>query len=234
MNLRSLFLILALGTAPVLANEPACTPLTPVDTYCQIPIDAVHPTQSAVGELQVADSLATVRRQSNLAAWQKKSLIPVIIGPDGSFYLTDRHHTSRSLWESGAATLLVKVIGRLNTPATFWPDMQAHQWVYLFNERGQPISPAELPRRIADMRNDPYRSLAGFAQKKGYFEKTGAYFIEFSWARYFGMAMHWQPIDAGNLAERLSAAQVLACAPEARDLPGYAATTCAAAGKPAR
>lgn len=196
-----------------------------------LPIDAVRPTQLAVGELQVAEDVAKLERQSHKkrVAWQIKRILPVVIGPDGAFYLTDRHHSSRSLWQAGEKELVVKVIGKLPDAATFWAQMQARHWVYLFDERGRPIDPARLPRRIADMRDDPYRALAGFAEDLGYFQKTDAYFMQFEWARYYGQAMNWQPIDADNLKQALHRARTLSCAPAARPLPGFNTAGCAAA-----
>ncbi len=196
-----------------------------------VPIDAVRPTQSAVGELQVAEDVAKLEKQKHKkrVAWQEKRVLPVVIGPDDGFYLTDRHHTSRSLWRVGEKELVVKVIGKLPDAATFWAQMQARHWVYLYDERGQPIDPARLPRRIADLRDDPYRALAGFAEDRGYFQKTDAYFMQFEWARYYGRAMNWQALDASNLKEVLRRAQVLSCAPAARSLPGFNTAGCAAA-----
>jgi hypothetical protein len=99
--------------------------------------------------------------------------------------------------------------------------MRARHWVYLFDRHGQPISPSALPRRIVDMHDDPYRSLASYAERAGYFRRTGRYFQEFDWARYFGERMGWQPIDRLHLLPALETAAGLACLPAARNLPGY-------------
>lgn len=226
--------VVLLGMAfslPAWAKEAPCRVDTPLNAFCVVPIDAVRPTQSAVGELQVAEDVAKLEKlkHKKRVAWQEKRVLPVVMGPDGGFYLTDRHHTSRSLWRVGEKALVVKVIGKLPDAATFWAQMQARHWVYLYDERGQPINPARLPRRIADLRDDPYRALAGFAEDLGYYLKTNAYFMQFEWARYYGQAMNWQPIDAGNLKEALRRAQALSCAPAARTLPGFNTDGCAAA-----
>lgn len=226
--MRRLLFVLLLLSGFVWAEEPSCSADTPVGAYCQLPIESARPTQSAVGELQVAGEIAKIRKQPDLIAWQKKKIIPVVIGPEGGFYLTDRHHTSHGLWKAGERTLVVKVIEHLKDPAGFWPEMQARHWVYLYDERGTRVSPGDLPRSIADMRDDPYRSLAGFARNRGYFRGTDAYFMEFEWARYFGRAMDWQPVTRCNLEKALEKAKKLACEPAARTLPGYDAAACAA------
>lgn len=228
--MRGLLTGLLLLSSLAWAEDPPCSAATPVGDYCLLPIESVRPTQSAVGELQVRREVATIRKQADSAAWQKKKAIPVVIGPKGEFFMTDRHHTSRGLWTAGTKTLTVKIIEHLKDPAGFWPEMQARHWVYLYDEHGMPISPDTLPRSIADMRDDPYRSLAGFARNRGYFRGTDAYFMEFEWARYFGKAMNWQPITPCNLEDALEKAHKLACEPEAQPLPGYDAAACAASG----
>lgn len=231
---RIQLLLIALLSRPVLADEPACSPQTPVAASCLLALDALHPTQPAVGELQVAEEVKTLRLRPDLASWQKKRPLPVVLGPAGEFYLTDGHHAARGLWEVGQKSLLVTLAGKLDDPADFWSQMQARHWVYLFDEHGQPISPAQLPQRIADLRDDPYRALAGFARRQGYFRKSDAWFVEFEWARYFGQALNWQPIDAEHLPWAMNAARQLACAPAARNLPGYSAEACNSAVKPAQ
>lgn len=99
--------------------------------------------------------------------------------------------------------------------------MRARHWAYLFDPKGNPITPAALPKHIMDLADDPYRTLAGYAENAGYYKRTDAYFMEFEWARYFGSRMKWQPIDRTNLLWALQSAEKLACQPEAKNLPGY-------------
>ncbi len=226
--MRFAFFSLLLLAHTAWAVEAPCNAETPVGEYCQLSIEALRPTQSAVGEMQVDYEVGTIRKQADLIAWQKKKVIPVVISPEGDFFLTDRHHTSRGLWRAGEKSLVVKIIARLKDSARFWDEMQAHHWVYLHDERGTPIQPEALPRRIAELRDDPYRSLAGFARNRGHFKGTEAFFMEFEWARYFGEAMNWQPIRPCNLEKALKKTRKLACAPAAQTLPGYDAATCAA------
>ena len=61
-----------------------------------------------------------------------------------------------------------------------------HHYVYLKDQYGNPIKVDRLPRSIAEMTDDPYRSLSGSVRDQGGFIKAeGAYFIEFDWALYF-------------------------------------------------
>lgn len=202
--------------------EPECGPSVPVNERCDIAISALHPTQTGIGLIEVEERAARLRGKQDLGKFTAQRPVPVVQAPDGSFYLTDSHHLVSVLYRVGAQRVTAQVIGRFSDPGSFWREMQARHWVYLFDTRGQPIPPQALPRSVADLADDPYRALAGYAEDAGYFKKTDAYFMEFAWARYFGNKMGWQSIDRMNLLSALQTAERLACRPEARDLPGYA------------
>lgn len=201
---------------------PECSRTIPVHGKCEITLDALHPTQSAIGAMQVEERVARMTPGIDGAEYTSKWAVPVVQAPDGKFYLTDGHHLASVLTRVGATKITAEVIHRFDNPATFWNEMQVRHWVYLFDSHGKPITPEALPAHIRDMGDDAYRSLAGYAENAGFFKKTDAYFMEFVWARYFGSRMDWQPIDRLNLLSALQTAEKLACQPEARDLPGYA------------
>lgn len=202
--------------------EPACSRAVPVHGKCEIALQALHPTQPAIGMIQVEERAARMRHDAGVEKNGSKWAVPVVQAPDGEFYLTDGHHLASALVRIGADKITAEIIHRFDNPATFWDEMRARHWVYLFDPRGNPITPAALPARIQDLADDPYRTLAGYAENAGFFKKTDAYFMEFQWARYFGARMGWQPVDRLNLLAALQAAEKLACQPEAKDLPGYA------------
>jgi hypothetical protein len=210
-----------LFSAAAVAAAP-CDRDVPVDAKCEIALSALKPTQSAVGMIQVEERVARMQGETDFVKYTSKRPVPVVQAPDGSFYLTDGHHLASVLSRIGAQKVTAQVIGRFDNPATFWQEMQARHWAYLFDPKGNPITPSALPQRIADLRDDPYRALASYAEDAGYFRKTDAYFMEFHWARYFGSHMGWQPLDRMNLLSALQTAERLACQPEAKDLPGYA------------
>lgn len=230
MRLKILLLWLALlVAAPLAAAEDACTPDTPVGTVCQLAIAALHPTQPGIGLLQVEQDLAHLGKKplAKLHKYMLKKRIPVVIGPDAGYYLVDGHHLTRELWTLGQREVPVVIEGRLENPATFWPEMQAHHWAWLADQQGRPVRPETLPRRIQDLPDYPYRSLAGFAQRAGLFDKRDeVYFVEFAWARYLGERLHWAPVTRATLAQRLREASRLACQPDAAGLPGYPGRAC--------
>lgn len=218
--LTSLLLLLPLHAA--WAGEPDCTPQTPVDTDCTVQLADLHPTQPSVGLLQVEDDIAELTRkeQDGLKATRKKR-IPLVIGPDGRFYLTDRHHLSSALWRMNQRQAHARIIGHLQRSDTFWQDMQARHWVWLEDARCHAIRLDQLPATLAGLVDNPYRALAGYAQDKGWIDKTDAYFMEFQWACYLGKELDWAPLTRNNLKQRLKQVAPLMCAEEAKALPGY-------------
>ncbi|MES2072249.1 MAG: ParB-like protein [Pseudomonadota bacterium] len=201
--------------------NPACDASVALQQQCEIALAALRPTQSAVGYLEVEERAAQLKGEKDFLQYTRKKAIPVVQGPDGQFYMTDRHHLSSVLYRLGADKVTAQVIGRLDNPGSFWQDMQAQHWVYLYDARGSAITPDALPARVADLKDDPYRSLAGIAEYKGYYHQTDAYFMQFQWALYFGQKMQWASIDRNSLPAALQTARKLACEPEARQLPGY-------------
>lgn len=201
-----------------------CQTDTMIQSWCMIAIDQLRPTQTAVGMLRVEDTVQKLRGKDTAALqkYAKKKTIVAVIGPDGQFYLADRHHLSRSLFELGLKEVPIKVIGKLNNPATFWQDMRQNNWAYPVDQYGNNIDPNTLPTTLAELKNDPYRSLSAYAQEAGAYTKgKDAYFIEFAWSKYFGNAMQWRPIERKNLANAIIQAKKLACQPAAAPLPGF-------------
>lgn len=201
--------------------EPLCSRSVPVHGRCEIALSALHPTQSAIGLIAVEERVARMSHAIDGVKYTAKRPVPVVQAPDGNFYLTDSHHLASTLLRVDAHGVMAEIIGRFDNPATFWNEMQARQWVYLYDVKGNPIAPSALPKRLADLLDDPYRTLASYAEEAGYFHKTDAYFMEFHWARYFGSHMEWQHVDRMDLLPALETAAKLACQPEASALPGY-------------
>jgi hypothetical protein len=206
---------------PALA-EPPCSSTVPVHGRCEIALSDLHPTQSAIGLMQVEERAMRMPNGTDGVKYTAKRPVPVVQAPDGSFYVTDGHHLISTLLRVGARKVMAEMIGRFDNPDTFWNEMQARQWVYLYDVKGNAIAPSALPKRFSDLADDPYRALAGYAEDAGYFRRTDVYFAEFHWARYFGSRMGWQSVDRLNLLSALQTAEKLACQPEAKDLPGYA------------
>jgi len=212
------------------AELPACTPQSAVGSWCEMPLAELRPTQPAVGYLQVEDEAASLAGQSPqaLERFAQNKHIPVVQGPAGRFYLVDRHHLTTALMRLKLQKAPVQIEGRLPDAAGFWTEMQARHWAWLKDESGTPVDPANLPARVDQLPDSPYRSLAGYARDAGYYGKAGqAFFVEFAWAEYLRKALANRPIRRATLDADLAAARAPACAPAASRLPGYPGKACA-------
>ena len=206
-----------------------CEKTSQVGSWCEVSIDQLHPTQGGVGQLQVDTTVAELadKSEKQLDKLMKKKEIPIVIAPDGGYWLVDRHHLTKALWQQGVKEARVKVIARFQDGASFWSQMQNNHWAWLKDERGQPLTPEQLPGHIGELPDYPYRTLAGLLQDAGYFSKDKqVYFVEFAWASWLGKQMQWMPVDNSNLAARLQQAKRLACGSDASDLPGYPGKQC--------
>ena len=206
-----------------------CEKGSQVGSWCEVSIDQLHPTQGGVGQLQVDTTVRELadKSEKQLDKLMKKKEIPIAIAPDGGYWLVDRHHLTKALWQQGVKAVRVKVIARLQDRGSFWSQMQNNHWAWLKDERGQPLTPEQLPGHIGELPDYPYRTLAGLLQDAGYFSKQDqVYFVEFAWASWLGQQMAWQPVNAANLADRLAEAKRLACNSKASALPGYPGKQC--------
>ncbi len=79
---------------------------------------------------------------------------------------------------------------------------------------------SDLPDSIADLVDDPFRSLAGALRTAGGFAKVATPYAEFQWADYLRRRLAAKDLGA-DPAGALRRALVLARAAEARSLPGW-------------
>ncbi|MEU6443766.1 ParB/Srx family N-terminal domain-containing protein [Streptomyces sp. NPDC047046] len=114
----------------------------------------------------------------------------VVVGPGGSLYLTDGHHSLTSFWEAPdggpGTTIRLRVQADYSelSQSAFWDEMRAHHWVWLRDEHGDPVTTEELPTRLGLSRfhDDPYRSLVYFTRDIGYTApEDAAEYLEFLW-----------------------------------------------------
>ncbi|MCX7290344.1 ParB/Srx family N-terminal domain-containing protein, partial [Janthinobacterium sp.] len=116
----------------------------------------------------------------------------VVIGPRGTLYLTDGHHTLTTFWDADGGRnhqlkVWVKVSDNFSAldETAFWTRMRAENKVWLKNGQNQAITPQQLPAAIGltSLGDDRYRSLVYFTREIGY-EPPGhaTEFLEFYWA----------------------------------------------------
>jgi hypothetical protein len=221
------------------AAKDECSAQSKIGDICQCRLSNLHPTQASVGMEEVRDKAAKLKdemqRRSGpdfLSYLLRHNKIEVIvIGPGGNFYIIDRHHLARALYDIGQTTTYCNIVKNFSdaTPDVFWKSMERNNEVYLKDQNGNAITPANLPASVGDLRNDPFRSLAGelrescgLAKDKG---PGGEDYVEFKWADY--LRERWAQTgiateDIEKNFDRASKAAVqLAARKEAADLPGY-------------
>lgn len=196
----------------------------------------LHPTQFAVGTKEVEMRAAKIRAMDahDLEKYLRKHVAPIVIGPRGVPYLLDHQHLARVLLQSGASKFLYAEVKEnwsgLSEPE-FWTRMEAHHWVYLYDETGKgPLDPTNLPPTIAAMRDDPYRSLAWLVRKRGGYVDTSAPYADFQWADFFRARIQLGS-DTNAWAQAESEGSKLAHSAAAQPLPGYVASASKESGE---
>ncbi len=199
-----------------------------------IPLADIKPTQIAVGMLQVKAKQKALRKLAEkpekLIQFLLEHPIPVVKGPEGKVYAIDHHHLACALMREKFKTVPTVQVADYSalSKADFWKKMEEMQYVHLHDEKGRLQSYKALPDSLADLKDDPYRSLAGLARQKGAFDKVHAPFSEFRWADYFRMNIPRKSVTR-DFDKALANAAMLARDPAAYELPGYKASSASSA-----
>ena len=131
--------------------------INPVD------ISELRPTQITVGMHEVRAKRQSWQAKKGKSEFLGRHMIPVILGPKERPYVIDQHHLARALHDEGEKHVLVSVVIDLRTLErdAFW----------IFSTIAGGVTPtirgalrcgfADIPKSVADMRDDPFRSLAG-------------------------------------------------------------------------
>jgi hypothetical protein len=215
--------------ARVLAEDlPAFEATLPPGSHCLVEIEKLHPTQCAVGYYEVDQRGAKIAEKSpkKLKSYITAHLPLVVIGPGGVPYLVDGHHLCMALRKFHLADRVearVEANWRDLDPKSFWMAMRKRGWVYPFDNQGRgPIDPQKLPQKIADMTDDPYRSLAWAVRKRDGYEKTLDSYAEFQWANFLRTRVTIGK-SADGFDRAIKHALKIIHSPEAKKLPGYQA-----------
>jgi hypothetical protein len=205
-------------------------------------VDFMRPTQCSVGFLEVGFKTAELGERAKTPGALEKYLanhpIPAVLGPDGRMYLTDHHHMGLAL------TQLSKAWDESDKPASANPFRQCCFEIVLDHSThpsmsmsgflaalesasllhpfdGQGRRAARIPTRLADLQDDPYRSLAGLARKAGAFDKVDAPYTEFKWADHFRDKIPSSLIAPAHLPTAILRAIETARSKPASGLPGF-------------
>ena len=186
-------------------------------------ISDLRPTQITVGVHEVDAHAARIKKLAkDKDTLARKHLIPVVKGPKDRLYVIDHHHLCRALLLVGLDKVLVTVVlnlQRLDKDA-FWFFMDNRGLVHPFDEDGKRRAYSDIPKKINDLIDDPYRSLAGALRRKGGYAKDTTPFSEFLWADFLRRHFDRAQIEK-NFAATLEAACQLAKKKDADYLPGW-------------
>jgi hypothetical protein len=189
-----------------------------------IPILALRPTQMTVGMREVKEKRKRFREQKKTKQEESigKHMIPVVRGPDKRYYVVDHHHLARALYEEGVKDILVTVIGDLSMVErdAFWGVMDNKRWVYPYDAKGERRHFKDIPKSITELKDDPFRSIAGELRRAGGFAKDTTPFSEFLWADFLRRKIS-NKIAEDNFAKALEKSLALAKSPDAVYLPGW-------------
>jgi len=189
-----------------------------------VPIDELRPTQMTVGFREVAEKRREWRERSDKHAGEYlgSHMVPAVLGPKGRHYLVDHHHLALALREEKQSDVLVNVIANLSSlsKGSFWTYLDNRAWCHPYDGDGRRRDFDAMPKRIADLRDDPYRSLAGELRRAGGFAKDTTPFSEFLWADFLRSRVTRKQI-AGRFTAALEKAMTLARSEAAGYLPGW-------------
>ncbi|MDR3411374.1 MAG: ParB-like protein [Formivibrio sp.] len=190
-----------------------------------VPIAELRPTQITVGMREVSARRKRWKSQTTgkqRAAFLQKHLIPVILGSGGRHYILDHHHLVLALHQEGLDEMYVTVVADLSSldKKTFWLVLDQRNWMHPFDHNGIRRSYEAIPRNVREMRDDPYRSLAGELRRQGGFAKDTTPYSEFLWADFLRKRIKVRLVEK-DFAFALRSALKLAKGKEAGYLPGW-------------
>ncbi len=198
-----------------------------------VDIDLLSPTQFNIGHVAMLDKKQKMLKKFNKELKGKKKLekyllekaAPAYLASNGRYYIVDRHHTSRALYEANTSIkkypiLLIQNLSHLSL-RDFFKYLQKVNGLYLFDNGEGPLDPFELPLFLSDLDNDPYRSLSWMVREEDGYEKIDVNFQEFIWANFFRKNIPLYRGTETELKKNLKRAIEMALSPEASNLPGF-------------
>ncbi len=192
-----------------------------------VAIAELRPTQITVGFREVAEKRREWRDRAETSAkkaaeYLGRHMVPTVLGPSGRYYLVDHHHLALALHEEKQTEVLATVVADLSAlpKVAFWTYLDNRALCHPYDAAGKRRSFDEIPKRIADLADDPYRSLAGELRRVGGFAKDTTPFSEFLWADFLRPRVKARQINE-HFSAALEKAMALAKSDAAVYLPGW-------------
>jgi hypothetical protein len=189
-----------------------------------IPILSLQPTQMTVGMREVEEKRKRWGKHKKKKEGKRlgEHMIPVVLGPAKRHYVIDHHHLALALHKDGIKDVFVTVVADLTMVDrdAFWGVLDNKRWVYPYDAKGERRHFKDIPKSVVDLKDDPYRSLAGELRRVGGFAKDTTPFSEFLWADFLRRKISRKSVEA-NFAKALEKALSLAKGKDAVYLPGW-------------
>jgi hypothetical protein len=196
-------------------REPVLTTVAVLD---------LRPTQITVGMREVQAKRKRWRETAGKKAGKflGKHMIPVVLGPKHRHFVIDHHHLARALHDEGVKDVVVTVISNLSglDREAFWTVLDNRSWMHPFDDEGRRRRYEDIPNSVADLIDDPYRSLAGELRRAGGFAKDTTPFSEFLWADFLRRRLKRKAVER-DFDRAMEQALALAKTDEAGYLPGW-------------
>jgi hypothetical protein len=189
-----------------------------------ISILSLQPTQMTVGMREVEEKRKRWGKHKKKKQGKRlgEHMIPVVLGPDKRHYVIDHHHLALALHGDGVKDVLVTVVADLTMVDrdAFWGVLDNKRWVYPYDATGERRRFKDIPKTVTDLKDDPYRSLAGELRRVGGFAKDTTPFSEFLWADFLRRRISRKSVE-GNFDKALEKALGVARGKDAVYLPGW-------------
>jgi hypothetical protein len=190
----------------------------------EVAILDLRPTQITVGMREVQSKRQHWRDmgKGKTGKFLGKHMIPVILGPKQRHYVIDHHHLALALHGEGVKEVAVTVVANLSQLAidAFWVVMDNKSWMHPFDAKGRRRDYEDIPKSIADLVDDPFRSLAGELRRSGGYAKDTTPFSEFLWADFLRRRIKRTLIEK-DFSRSIEKALQLAKGKDANYLPGW-------------
>ena len=188
------------------------------------PLADLRPTQITVGLREVREKRRQWREQDGDKGpgFLGRHMIPVVSGPKQRPYVIDHHHLCRALLDEGVKDILVNVVADLSTLTrdSFWTFLDNRGWCHPYDAGGVRRGFEAIPKSLAAMTDDPYRSLAGELRRAGGFAKDTTPFSEFIWADFLRRRIKLKLLES-DFPAALTRALAFAKREDAGYLPGW-------------
>ena len=184
----------------------------------------LRPTQITISMQRVAQVRAQIRgalvrgQLNDFLTWR---VFSGVLGPDGAVYVIDDHHIARALGDEAVETCIVAIQHDLSNviPDRFWIAMERQGFVHPVDASGRRRAFASIPRLLAQLEDDPYRTLAVNVRDNGGCSWEGAA-AEILWANFLRPRVP-AAVLAASTEEALRIALTEVRSEAARRLPGW-------------